>query len=376
MSSFENLIGKDVNVSIEFLFINILIISFSFQHLFIPLYDEKLWIWVISLFMYFVLIINNVTRRNCIKVELQVVVFLLSFIFCNYILHVEKVGLGVILILLLFMLQLIAFRNIKLKIRELYSISACFFLFFSLYTFISLKNYFNTNTVGFVFLTCGIYSTLMVKTESFCGILLNVFVSIFVIIGILQYDCRTSLFAYCFYLLMKVLPIRLLYSSLKYKTLLFVFTIGSILFVFIYIMLFENRIDLQDYFSFSEKSVYSGRQMIWIEVLSLFENSPFWGIGSHVSLLSHDEFNVHNSMLHYLVVYGLPVYLMILFMLYRISSTFYKYVDDYIVKNGLAALFAYFLVAFTETNLIQEVFVSFLPIAIIYSRINNIKYDT
>lgn len=376
MKPLESWIGKDVNVSIESLFINVLIIAFSFQHLFLPLYDTKLWIWCISLLLYFILVVNNVIRQNSIKVELRVIAFLLSFMFCNYLLHVGKVGLGIILILLLFVVQLMAFRNMKLKKRALYSISACFFLFLLLYTFIPLKDYFNTNTVGFVFLTCGIYSTLMVRTNSFYGIFLNIFVSIFVIMGILIYDCRTSLLAYCFYLLMKMLPVRLIYSSLKYKGLLFMFTFGSILFVFIYIMLFENRIDLQDYFSFSEKSVYSGRQMIWIEVLSLFGNSPFWGIGSHVSLLSHDEFNVHNSMLHYLVVYGLPVYLMILFMLYRISSTFYKYVDDYIVKNGLAALFAYFLVAFTETNLIQEVFVSFLPIAIIYSRINNIKYDT
>lgn len=149
-------------------------------------------------------------------------------------------------------------------------------------------------------------------------------------------------------------------------------TLGSLILTKVYIYLYNANIAINS--AFSSKHFFSGRELIWIEVWKELDKHWFTGIGSQYNMTSliNGGFNVHNSILNFLAVYGLVVFILIL------GIMFYKFKDMYNkiyfkTKNlsyiGMCCIFILFIHAFAETTLISSMFYG--PILTLFCLVNS-----
>lgn len=296
--------------------------------------------------------------------------FLLFVILCLLLVQ-PTMGLGAVVVLMFFLMQYVYWSGLEITASDYKKIV----LFFSLFAFafLFLTGPFNPNTVGFVFLVCGIYATLFTR-RGLKGIMWLLMVSLFVLPNIYLSESRTALVAYLFYIALRLTPTRFYKNSFFFNLIIVLLTIGSLAFVAFYVYAYQNDVldvAVIEEASGSEKQVYTGRQDIWAEVAMLWSESPWTGIGSDIELQSfEDSVNLHNSMLNLFAIYGLITGTLVLVFLFRVLNPLRLAVDNYIVKNCLAAYFTFLLVGFTETNLLRELFVCSLVLGVAYSEKN------
>lgn len=347
------------------------LLFFSIQHLSYSLYTSSF----ILPFIYMVIVGGLVWSNKKILIQkyyflFKILLICICLLFVNYIMHVGTSGLGLFIVLPTLFLQLLFICSAKFSYSALRSFSIYFFVFGLIYTIVD-KGEFNTNTIGFVFFVIGVYTTILLENKSLKHLFLLVLVSICILYFISLSDSRTCLVCFLFYLLLRFVPSKLLVNRYFYWGSVFFLTLGSLIYVQFYIFNFLNRdVDLSEYFSFSNKNIYSGRELIWIEALALWGKAPFTGTGSNVHLESFGAVNLHNSILNLLVIYGLPIFSLFLYALFKVLATIKNIVGkDYIAKNSFVAFLAFLLIGFSETSLFVEMFASFLVLAIAMSRV-------
>ena len=128
-------------------------------------------------------------------------------------------------------------------------------------------------------------------------------------------------------------------------------TLGSLVFVAFYIWLGTRGVNFK--MPFFYKNIFSGREAIWLEFWNLFIQKPLTGIGTNVTITSFFEFNVHNAMYNILVIHGIPVFVLMLYLMYvrwkrlggRIGSAFVR-------RCAVTAIFAVCIESFFDVDLI------------------------
>jgi len=114
----------------------------------------------------------------------------------------------------------------------------------------------------------------------------------------------------------------------SWKLLLFIMAvavIAGLLFPFVYVGLYERNI-ISDNTEILGKSVFTGRQFIWInlrEYLRAHVGAYLYGVGYNTDLYSTGKFNMHNAYLQLFAQFGLPIlgaYLVYLF--YSVRSMY------------------------------------------------------
>ena len=106
-----------------------------------------------------------------------------------------------------------------------------------------------------------------------------------------------------------------------------------------------------------------------MEVLELLKEAPLVGLGSAFKLYSHSNLNIHHSFLNNIVVYGYPIGLIMILLIYRLLLPLREYLSDTLIKNCVIGFWVFLLIGFSETNLIGNLIVSYLLLGIAYSRI-------
>lgn len=144
-----------------------------------------------------------------------------------------------------------------------------------------------------------------------------IFLILCIITGrILSFHCRGVLLA--------IIAWTGTYYILPKKKYTIPFIIGaSLLMPVIYVLLWKSGV--VDGVMFFGKRVASGRDIIWYEFFKVFIRHPITGIGSNFDAMLPDLYlkEVHHALLDLLFVHGIPVFLIILYLMYkRISEIF------------------------------------------------------
>ncbi len=128
-------------------------------------------------------------------------------------------------------------------------------------------------------------------------------------------------------------------------------TFGSLAFVAFYIWLGTTGVNFK--MPFFYKNIFSGREAIWLEFWNYFKQKPLTGIGTNVTISSFFEFNVHNAMYNIVVIHGLPVFALMIFIMFR---RFSKCRKDIVSRKAalcaMTAVFAVFIESFFDVDLI------------------------
>ena len=118
-----------------------------------------------------------------------------------------------------------------------------------------------------------------------------------------------------FFVLRFLIPQKAWDKKAFYRLMCVFATLGSLVFVAFYIWLGTRGVNFR--MPFFYKNIFSGREAIWLEFWNLFIQKPLTGIGTNVTITSFFEFNVHNAMYNILVIHGIPVFVLMLFLMYE-----------------------------------------------------------
>lgn len=267
---------------------------------------------------------------------------------------------GVIFVIANFSLMLLVSSSIKISKLFMRTLSFMFMLFF-LYWIIIKPEGFNTNSIGLVTFTTYIGSLFFIssiKRQSLrtSFFLLLTFVAFKAIIISKSRSCLIGFII--FFLLSYIIPKKIWLNKQILKIIYLFITIGSIGFVMIYIYMWDNNISF--IIEGITKKFFSGREAIWYELWSLFKDNVIFGLGSNFNLQSHTNLNVHNSMYNILVIYGIPVFILILIQMWKSFSFVCKDNErnKYLVIS-VAGFISIAIQGFFENTLIS---VNFIPI--------------
>ena len=134
-----------------------------------------------------------------------------------------------------------------------------------------------------------------------------------------------------------------------YRAVCLLSTLGSLVFVLLYIGLGASGVNFR--MPFFYKNLFSGREAIWSEFLTLFMKKPLTGIGTNVTITSFFEFNVHNAMLNILVIHGIIVFALTLYLMFKRWSRGREGAGGRRFA-ALAAIFAVCIESFFDVDLI------------------------
>lgn len=185
-------------------------------------------------------------------------------------------------------------------------------------------------------------------------------ISIFVssIWAIYNLKARMALISVVFFWVLKFVIDKL--KNKRNDAIKMTFKAGALLevvFPCIYIWMYKNNIgnDINS-FNLQEKSMFSGREIIWTNMFDGMKTLPNWlfGVGSHVNFYTGHDLNMHNSALNLLVVVGLIGMIWYFSLLFRIVFSYYNAdsSDNHIWKNYLVIYFVSILIFGMTENVI------------------------
>lgn len=318
------------------------------------------YIGLIQAFLLFVLLI--IEKKIKIYFILYIlIVFILAFIGIT----VNNGGIGSLIILFNF----IAFTYIStyIKISKNFILFICFeYILLLFYWFFKGEpNNYNTNTIGLIGMfgfMYGIIFTKVVNSKIVSYILVPI---LFLVTFFLQKDIaqsRTSLICVLlFFSLVYFVPKKLLYNKAIYWTTITILTLGSLVWTKLYVYLYKINPDMYIDFYVTQKRFFSGRQLIWKEMYEALEKNIFFGVGSSYKMTSFkDLFNMHNSILNFLVVYGVPIFILVILLIFYKYKKVFKNKDNEKSFLGLCAMFIIFIHSFAEVTLVSSTFLGTL----------------
>lgn len=295
---------------------------------------------------------------------------ILIFVLISTIVNLDNSGLGGIYTILRFVIYYLLLPCFQISKSEMKIISLLFLLQLFLLTLVDTRNY-NTNTLGLIYFIIGVYSTFILDCKKKIHFLFFIVVSAYVIqqIGILE--CRTTMIAYFFYVILRLCLMNFLYIKRVRICILLFLTIGSVVYAKAYVLAYDGNLISDDVVAVSKentgKAVFSGRQYIWKECFELIEKKSITGTGSQIKLKSFKSVNIHNSFLNILVIYGLFVGILCLYLIsFSLSDIKYdKESRNPFALKGLAIYYSFLLIGFAETVLLVFPFISIMGLVYI-----------
>ncbi|AOS98776.1 hypothetical protein ESP131_00015 [Exiguobacterium sp. U13-1] len=350
-------------------FINYTIISIMFSlflimWLQINIYLELAQIFPLIVFILLTILVVSNSNRIIVDKKISLIIFLITITsIIGILINNSNIGtlFGILNLCIIFLIS--PYIQVNIEIIKVFSILSLLGLIY--WSFIPPEG-FNTNSIGIITLVFFIFSQFLL--ESIKKKLFKIPIIIFTIIiswnSVITSESRASLIGLVFFIILNYLiPYRILYKKIVIKFLVCLVTVGSIGYVFLYIKLWQINYDLV--WSYSDKSLYTGRELIWIDLWNAFKESYFFGLGSNYQLQTHDVLNVHNSMFHILTIYGIIVFILALTLIYYFftNKVQYKIGSNPYYGVALSGFLSLSLQSFFETTLVSS---SFTPIIIVF----------
>lgn len=349
---------------INYAIFSIMFFLFLIMWLQINIYLELVQIFPLVIFtLLTILVVSNSNKIVGDKKISMIVFFIIMTAVIGIVINNSNIGtlFGVINLSIVFLIS--PYIQINQKIIKFFSILS--FLGLIYWSFIPPEG-FNTNSIGvitLVFFICSLFILGSIKRK-----IIKIPVIIFTIImslnSIITSESRASLIGFIFFIILNFLiPYKILCKKTIVKFLVYLVTLGSIGYVFLYIGLWKMNYSLA--WSYSDKSLYTGRELIWIDLWAAFKENYLFGLGSNYQLQTHDVLNVHNSMFHILTIYGILVFMLSLTLIYYFFSkkVHYRVESNPFFGVALSGFLSLSLQSFFETTLVSS---SFTPIIIMF----------
>ncbi len=289
------------------------------------------------------------------KKQLIIVLIIIANVFFTSIINNNGFGaIGVIINLLCLILLFDVFRIEKKHLRLICLIIAVGDILFLM----SNKINYNTNTCGYLAFAMLPFSLVYFLSNSMdkvirrmIGIIGAVTVIVFTFFTIQGSDSRGALLGFLLFILVVCTSNKILKNKRIYNTLIFILMLSILCFVFLYVNLWNNGVEFA--IPFTDKSLYSGREAIWTELLKVFNSGDnyLYGLGSKYNIQSFEVMNVHNSALYILIMYGGINFILFYALFYTTLNKTNKYIDNNINKIFMATIIGMLIVSFFETNL-------------------------
>lgn len=300
---------------------------------------------LINLGILFILFLNEKSKivNNSKNILLFIGIMFISLISVVF----NNGGMGSLFNILSFMLGVLIFNNIiidKKKYKFLIGVSCALFLYMFYLSFSVWDSYLrgisflNPNSVALYLLFSA-----FVLDSNFKNWKISLFLFPLCIYGIYLTECRSAIFACIIYLLITRFSLIRNFVFKYKKSILYALVFLGTIFPLIYIYLYKNGITIS--LSFSDKSLYTGREVLWMNMLASLKNEPYsllFGLGTNYVTEIGVITNFHNWYFGVLFTFGiLNYFLYFIFLIYNISSK-----SD--IKT-LASFIAVFIMGFFES---------------------------
>lgn len=226
----------------------------------------------------------------------------------------------------------------------------------------------NPNTIAIIITFTSLFLALYIDHTSKSKFLKTI-VYVISLAALYRTSARASFIAYLAVLLLGVFGKNLIKRSKKTAILITaaIVTVG-IAFPFVYTLLFSKGI-ISYHTLFLGKRVFTGRQYIWLnlwEYLQTHKDAYIWGVGYTTELYSKGTFNMHNAFIMIFAQYGIPIFLIYLWFIFRVVHRLYhnkKCISDVQFKCFQILIYV-LIVGFGETILTYLPNLIFIAMAI------------
>lgn len=281
-----------------------------------------------------IILIKNKINRNEIKGYFFLVIF---FTYGLFTLLITKGGFGSILTIAYSFLLIFAFRNYQLDNKKL-KILLIIFISINIYWFFNSKGYYikavynkekyiNSNTIGMLLMYTAIYikiilGKLKIKFYKFIYLLIY----LLSIIAIINCESRGSLLTLLLFIFMDSILPKFFWRSRRWTIMIIIIVIvvGTV-FPYLYTEMYAKGIEYK--LPFTSKSLYTGREIIWLNYFNLMGNGVInwlFGLGSNAKLWSGESLNLHNNYLAVITNFGVIGYFLYYLFLIKQISMIYK----------------------------------------------------
>lgn len=270
---------------------------------------------------------------------------------------INNTGLGSVAILLILACAMLLTEIIKIDNKLLNIV--CFIITIGDILFLlSKKTYYNTNVCGYLTFAMLPFSMTFLEGEKedrkirkIVGIILSVIIAIWSIIVIQNSESRGALLGFMVFIIMKFCNNGVLKNKKFYNAFIALILGSTLAFAFLYVRMWNRGVDFK--IPFSDKSLYSGREAIWSELLEAYNGKEnfLYGLGSKYNIHSFKVMNIHNSSLYILVIYGGINFIIYSGLLYSTLIKTNKYINNPRNKIFMAAIIGMLVVSFFETNI-------------------------
>lgn len=213
------------------------------------------------------------------------------------------------------------FTETQKKYYRILNISLILFLFF--FSFLGFNNYnyfinhkYNPNGLGFFILYGFLQWAGIADLSNKKGKSLFIILCFCTIVGLFNFKSRSTITALFCYLIFLLAPKSIV--TRKSFMIVTIFIITGTLFPMIYVSIYKSGIN----FSIFGKSLFTGREDIWMTMFELFAENPlsiFLGLGSNVQLWEYGM-ETHNNYYNLIVCFGVFYYFIYFgFILYFIN---------------------------------------------------------
>ena len=332
------------------------VIFFVTMYLSYSLYSKlnKYSLYVVLLFTTLLTILNFSKIFKLKRKSLIIVLLIIANVFFEVI--VNSTGIGSIAIILILLFTILSGDIVNID-KNVIDISCFVILIGDIIFLISDKIYYNTNICGYLAFSMFpfAYNFLLgdkkaSKKRKLIGIFFIIPLTIMTLDVIIKSESRAAIMGFSVFFIISIIKNKIFMSKRVYNTFIALILICAIGFVFLYVNLWNNNVDFA--IPFTEKSLYSGREWIWSELLEKFEDNYLYGLGSNYNIHSFSELNVHNSLLHILVIYGGINFILFSILFYNILRKTNSYIDNNRYnKIFMATIIGMLIVSFFETNL-------------------------
>ena len=311
-----------------------------------------------------VLVLNNVNIIEGLKnKDAEIIILAALVVITGLNLILVDSGKGAFFVAVNFMLIWYLSDKITLKRKSMLILSGLYMALVVYWLFIAYPKLFadyqfygyNTNTAATFTIYTMLCAFLLLEILSEKSPVIGLFMVVVLLKGFqlaLWHRARGAFIMLLMFMFFRyVCPKKWWNNKYMYMFLCIMATIGSLLFVMLYVVVGATGVNFR--MPFFYKDVFSGRDAIWYEFFTLFIKKPLTGIGTNVTIESFFEFNVHNAMYNFLVIHGIIVLAGILFFVYRRLLKFRSnVVNNRVALSAMCAVMAVFFESYFDVDLI------------------------
>lgn len=316
---------------------------------------------VVALLLLILFFFNHVNWIEKLKKkDIDLILLILGIVIAGVNLVLSDSSYGAIFNITVFLVILYLSDKLRLHRNIYYAIGGACFILLGIWIFSSDQTY-NTNTASMILFTLSAFglTALTAFLDKYQKAVWGKWISFFVIVGVIlpwvvKLRSRGVMAGIAVFVILNYLMPLAAWSCKKlYRFCVVLLIVGSIAFPLLYVWVWKSGINIS-ILTFG-KNFFSGRNIVWDQFLNAFYKEPFTGIGSNFIMKIPDlQFTeVHNGLLHIMVVHGIFVFAIAVFLLgKRLFQIGRKAVMSQVTRQCISVIIAIAVVSVFENDFV------------------------